>query len=128
MFIISSQLRNLIDKRLKSVKGLGVTVEVFGVTNTEEYLKKKEEMGIKPVVNGDPDLVQLLCQVAAPDMKKSTKIINMPKGCVVLISTRELDDHGQVHLAEAAAYVPGVNVEVQRDDNKKIIASKFFHI
>ncbi len=128
LYMYRPQLRNLIDKRLKSAKFLGMRVDVFGVSDTEEFVRKKQEIGIIPTVNGNPDLIQLLCQVAAPDMKKSTKVINMPKGCVVLISTREVDERGQVHLAEAAAYVPGVNVEIQRDNKKAILDTRFFEV
>ena len=103
LLVFRAHLARLLDMfvdRLKAAKVLGVELEINPVLNTRDFVVSTEKAtGQKPVINGRPDMVELLCQVSSPTLKKSTKVMNMPGGCVVQVSTREISPNGGINLS-----------------------------
>lgn len=65
-------------------------------------------------VYGDGDTWVLLCKASSKEQgwMKSTKVMNVPGGCVVQVSTQHKQDMtaGVYAVAEAVTYVPGVQI------------------
>jgi len=59
-------------------------------------------------IYGDTDTFTLLCKASSQDQGffKSTKVCNLPNGCLVQVSTQQGDN-----VAEALTFVPGVNMD-----------------
>ena len=76
----------------------------LGITNVQEAKDKIKDLK----VYGDGDTWVLLCKASSvkEDWMKSTKVMNVPGGCVVQVTTQE-----QSHIAEAVTYVPGVHID-----------------
>ena len=57
---------------------------------------------------GDGDTWVLLCKASSDRQgwMKSTKVMNVPGGCVIQVTTQE-----QSNIAEAVTYVPGVHID-----------------
>lgn len=91
----------------------------------------KETKDVKgPVeIAGKPDQLKLLFKVDGGTWARSTKAMNVGRGCVVQMSTKFLTPQGAWNLAEALAYVPDVEIAgeeggdgyhlVHRDDQTK---------
>lgn len=65
---------------------------------------------IKVVGNGD--MFQLLCKASseAEGWRKSTKAMETPFGCVVQVTTQQINPDGSYSVAEALTFVPGTAV------------------
>lgn len=63
-------------------------------------------------VYGDGDTFELLCKASSQGQgwMKSTKVCNVPDGCVVQVTTQQKNPDGSYAVAEALAYVPGVEI------------------
>ena len=63
-------------------------------------------------VFGDGDTFRLLCKASSKDQgwMKSTKVMNVPGGCVVQVTTQQKNEDGTYAVAEALTYVPGVHI------------------
>lgn len=63
-------------------------------------------------VYGDGDTFALLCKASSQGQgwMKSTKVCNVPGGCVVQVTTQQKNPDGSYAVAEALAYVPGVQM------------------
>jgi hypothetical protein len=69
-----------------------------------------EDLGEAVATFGDPDRFQLLFKANGKTWEKSTKAMQLPGGCLVQVSTDELNPDGSRSVAEALAFVPGVRV------------------
>ncbi len=122
------QALKLMTERIQSGKlKIGTTeLELTSVKNTEEFKKlSQQKKGEKPVIVGNPDLFQLLAKASLSNFMKSTKVMNTPTGCVVQVSTKEISPSGELSVAEAVTFVPGINVQIKKDQNGNIVDSKF---
>ena len=65
------------------------------------------------VVYGDGDTFALLCKASSQDQgwMKSTKVCNLPDGCIVQVTTQQKNIDGSYAVAVALTYVPGVNMD-----------------
>ena len=72
------------------------------------------------VVYGDGDTFALLCKASsqAQGLMKSTKVANVPGGCVVQVTTQQRNPDGSYALAEALTYVPGVWLDHTADPRR----------
>lgn len=73
------------------------------------------EKNVPDVVKwGNPDDWQLLCKASsqAEGWMKSTKVMNVPGGCVMQVTTQQRNPDGSYAVAEALAFVPWSNIEV----------------
>jgi len=61
---------------------------------------------------GDGDTFKLLCKASSKDegWMKSTKAMQTPTGCVIQVTTQQLNIDGTYSVAEALTNVPGVGV------------------
>ena len=69
-------------------------------------------------VVGNGDMFKLLCKASseAEGWMKSTKAMEIPGvGCVVQVTTQQRNEDGSYSVAEAAAFVP--SVEIVDDEN-----------
>lgn len=73
------------------------------------------------VVFGDGDTFALLCKASSQEQgwMKSTKVCNVPGGCIVQVTTQQRNHDGTNAVAEALTYVPGVQMD--RDNNPRIL-------
>ncbi len=69
------------------------------------------------VVYGDGDTFALLCKASSKKQgwMKSTKVCNLPGGCIVQVTTQQENPDGSYAVAEALTYVPGVNMDKDAD-------------
>lgn len=61
---------------------------------------------------GDPDTWELICKASSRDegWMKSTKAMEVTGGCLVQVTTQQKNPDGSYALAEAVAFVPGVQL------------------
>ena len=79
----------------------------LGITNVQEAKDQIKDLK----VFGDGDTWVLLCKASSEEQgwMKSTKVMNVPGGCVIQVTTQE-----QSHVAESVVFVPGVQID--KDD------------
>jgi hypothetical protein len=73
---------------------------------------------------GDGDIFKLISKVSSENEKwmKSTKAMRAGNGCVVQVTTQQINPDGSHSLAEALTYVPNVRIVENRDENGKVIS------
>lgn len=69
---------------------------------------------------GNPDLWKLLCKVSSEqeNFMKSTKVMNVPGGCIIQVSTNENNN-----IAEALTFIPHVQYKKYDDNTVKLTYS-----
>jgi hypothetical protein len=77
------------------------------------------------VVYGDGDTFALLCKASSKEQgwMKSTKVCNVPGGCIIQVTTQQMNPDGSYALAEALTYVPGVMIDTDSNP-RRLIACK----
>ena len=78
--------------------------KTLNIQNVEQAKEKINDIK----VYGDGDTFALLCKASSKNQKwmKSTKVCNLPNGCLVQVSTQQGDN-----VAEGLTFVPGVNID-----------------
>lgn len=73
-------------------------------------------------VYGDGDTFALLCKASSKKQgfMKSTKVCNVPGGCIVQVTTRQRSPDGTYAVAEALTYVPGVHIDKRANPRKLV--------
>jgi hypothetical protein len=68
-------------------------------------------------VYGNGDTFALLCKASSQEQgwMKSTKVCNLPSGCLVQVTTQQKNPDGSYAVAEALTFVPGVNMDKEAD-------------
>lgn len=107
---------------------------------TEELEKKIQEkdLGITQVrgaqanisdlqVFGDGDTFGLLCKASSQEQgwMKSTKVANVPGGCIVQVTTQQRNPDKSYAVAEALTYVPGVHMD-RESEPRKLVPIDYF--
>ena len=94
---------------------------------TEKTLHNSDVSGAKQNVPdlhffGDGDLFQLLAKASSHSegWMKSTKAMQTPVGCVVQVTTQQRNPDGSYAVAEALAFVPGVEVITDSHGGRKL--------
>jgi hypothetical protein len=66
---------------------------------------------------GDGDTFHLLCKASSKEegWMKSTKVCNLPNGCLVQVSTQQGDN-----VAEAVTFVPGVQINLNSEPRRLV--------
>jgi len=69
------------------------------------------------VIYGNGDTFALLCKASSrkQGFMKSSKVCNVPGGCIVQVTTRQKNPDGSYALAEALTFVPGVEIDTTAD-------------
>ena len=75
-------------------------------------------------VVGDGDMFRLLCKASsqAEGWMKSTKAMQLPAGCLVQVTTQQRAADGSYAVAEALAYVPGVQIDDDEHGGRRLIS------
>jgi hypothetical protein len=73
------------------------------------------------VIYGKPDRFQLLFKAKGLTWKKSTKAMETPGGCVVQVSSEQMNPDGSWSIAEALTYVPDVAILLEDGENGKCL-------
>ncbi len=73
-------------------------------------------------VYGDGDTFALLCKASsqAQGWMKSTKVANIPGGCLLQVTTQQRNPNGSYAVAEALTYVPGVWLDRDADPRRLV--------
>jgi len=81
----------------------------LGITEVRGAKKNISDL----TVYGDGDTFRLLCKASSQSQgwMKSTKVCNVPGGCIVQVTTQQANPDGSYALAEALTYVPNVHIE-----------------
>ena len=94
---------------------------------SEKTLDISEVKGAKAnisdlVVYGDVDAFALLCKASSKEQgwMKSTKVCNVPNGCIIQVTTHQRNHDGTNSVAEALTYVPGVHIDISLDPRKLV--------
>ena len=90
--------------------------------NSDVSGARKNVKDIKVVGNGD--MFQLLCKASseAEGWMKSTKAMDTTDGCLVQVTTQQRNDDGTYAIAEALAFVPGVWIEDDDNNGRKLVS------
>ncbi|MGF9766862.1 hypothetical protein [Bacillus albus] len=74
-------------------------------------------------VYGDGDTFALLCKASSQEQgwMKSTKVCNVPGGCVMQVTTQQKNPDGSYSVAEALTYVPGAMIDT-KSEPRRIVA------
>lgn len=107
--------------------------DVFKATYDVEPASGTKDLGITEVrgakanisdlvVYGDGDTFALLCKASSKDQgwMKSTKVANVPSGCIVQVTTQQKNPDGSYAVAEALTFVPDVNIDVKSDPRRLV--------
>lgn len=73
---------------------------------------------------GNVDMFRLLCKASsqAEGWMKSTKAMQIGKrGCIVQVTTQQRGDNGEWGVAEALTWVPGAQIEPDKNGGRKLI-------
>lgn len=91
----------------------------------EKMLDISEVKGAKANISdlkvyGDGDTFALLCKASSQDQgwMKSTKVCNLPNGCIVQVTTQQKNPDGSYAVAEALTFVPDINMDKSVDPRK----------
>lgn len=90
------------------------------LNNSEVNGAKKQVKDIEIFGNGDT--FALLCKASSKEegWMKSTKVCNLPNGCLVQVTTQQGDN-----VAEAITFVPDVQIDTTREPRKLVSMYKF---
>lgn len=120
-FKIKDELGNLLNAftdRIKKGSSLEIASIKLGserefVKNTEELKEEYEDKGVEVV--GNPDNLVLLFSAKTELFHKSTKAIPVEGGCIVQVTSSNLQKDGSWRTAEALTFVP--KVKIVEDEN-----------
>ena len=76
-------------------------------------------------VVGDGDMFRLLCKASSQKegWMKSTKAMKVTGGCIVQVTTQQRNPNGSYAVAEALTYVPGVRIDDDKNNGRKLVRS-----
>jgi len=82
--------------------------------NTDESDTKKKVSDV--TVIGNTDTFKLLCKASSENegWMKSTKVCELPMGCIVQVTTQQRGIDGTYAVAEALTFVPGATFEMMQ--------------
>jgi hypothetical protein len=92
--------------------------------STGKVVRKTADVDKAVKVEGNPDRMKLLFKAQANSWMKSTKAMPAGAGCVVQVTTKELNPDGSWAVAEALTYVPGVELHDDPDGKGSFLAPR----
>lgn len=89
--------------------------------NSDVSGAKKNVHDLRTVGNGDA--FQLLFKASSENegWMKSTKAMDVGKGCLVQVTTQQRNSDGSYAVAEALTYVPSVTIVSDKNDGRKLV-------
>lgn len=106
------QLLQNIAEKSKDARSIKISEFSIEVNSTEDFKEVSGKLGRPTAIMGSPDLFRLVCKASNTMLSKSTKVMNLPAGCLVQVSTKEASESGDIAVAEALTYIPGLNIDV----------------
>jgi hypothetical protein len=106
----------------------------ISAVNAQDSQEQAKQAGRGVQILGDTNQWQLFCKFQTDDgMQKSTKVMNLPTGCLVQATTREIGPNGQVSAAESVTFVPDLHAKIENKKDEKgkiieIIKAEFINI
>jgi hypothetical protein len=79
-------------------------------TRFEKIATRTSDLAGEIQVVGNPDRFRLLFKAAGGNWWKSTKAMEVGEGCIVQVTNEQLNADGSVSVAEAAVFVPDVEI------------------
>ncbi|WP_438310816.1 hypothetical protein [Sporosarcina sp. FA9] len=81
----------------------------LGISEVRQAKKNISDLN----VYGNGDTFLLLCKASSQEQgwMKSTKVANVPGGCVVQVTTQQRNPDGSHACAEALTFVPGTHID-----------------
>lgn len=75
-------------------------------------------------VVGNGDMFKLLCKASSEEegWMKSTKAMEVQHGCLVQVTTQQRNMDGSYAVAEALAFIPGVKIEDDENNGRKLVS------
>lgn len=72
-------------------------------------------------VIGDGDAFKVFCKASSESQgwMKSTKVCNLPNGCLVQVSTQQRNPDGSYAVAEALTFVPDLKMNIWDYDGER---------
>ena len=91
--------------------------KVLNIKNNEDAKNKISDIEII----GD-DLWQVLCKASSKDQgwMKSTKAMDITNGCLIQVTTQQVNPDGSYSLAEAITFIPDTKIVKNEDGNKSL--------
>lgn len=85
------------------------------VANVEDAKQKVSDIK----VIGDGDSFKVFCKASSESQgwMKSTKVCNLPNGCLVQVSTQQRNQDGHYAVAEALTFVPDINMYIKNTND-----------
>lgn len=108
---------------LSAIKNAGYDVTKKGEKDLSITEVRGAKANIKDLqVYGNGDTFALLCKASsqAQGWMKSTKVCNVPGGCVIQATTQQRNPDGSYAVAEALTYVPGVQIDLEAEPRKLV--------
>lgn len=90
--------------------------------NSDASAARKNVADLK--IFGDGDTFKLICKASSQveGWMKSTKAMEIPGvGCVVQVTTQQINKDGTSVVAEALTYVPGVKISAGNTDKRSLV-------
>jgi hypothetical protein len=86
-------------------------VGALSQTRFAKVVRQAADLKDETTIIGNPDQFKLLFKVTGDGWKKSTKAMQVEGGCLVQVTTEQLNPDGSLSVAEAVVFVPGVEIE-----------------
>jgi hypothetical protein len=91
-----------------------VDVEKYVVAMSSRFttvVKQASDLKDQTHIVGNPDQFRLLFKVSGKGWKKSTKAMEVQHGCLVQVTTEQINPDASLSVSEAVAFVPNVAIE-----------------
>lgn len=95
----------------KEYENVDVEKFVGAMSRFTTVVKKAADLRDQTQIIGDPDQFRLLFKVSGQGWKKSTKALEVEHGCLVQVTTEQINPDSSLSIAEAVAFVPNVAIE-----------------
>ena len=95
----------------KEYENVDVEKFVGAMSRFTTVVKKAADLKDQTQIIGNPDQFKLLFKVAGKGWKKSTKALEVEHGCLVQVTTEQINPDSSLTVAEAVAFVPNVAIE-----------------
>jgi hypothetical protein len=102
-----------------------VDVEKFvGAMRFTKVVKQTGDIKDEIHVVGNPDQFRLLFKAVGKDWQKSTKAMEVEEGCLVQVTTHQINPDNSSSVAEAVAFIPNVTIEADTNGEGRHLRTK----
>ena len=91
-----------------SKKVIAAVSQFNSAMNTVDFESQTEAQGDQAAIFADPDVWHLYTKASNRGLSRSTKVLNVPTGVVIQVSTIHRTASGHISSSDALTFVPGV--------------------